>query len=373
MREDDKERTRRVALALLLRRHLLEYPDEIKAAYLKAKADGALPERNVSRKRRRGAASAKKKGTAKVNGVKASTALAQLIGYDDYDNDTTGKPEAARHLFEFMQSGASEHYQKAYDYFATVVTPDYRAKAPLYVQLAIYEVFERPPENDGAQAVAPEEPAYVSHHRRSPPALISSIEETLPRFTRRAQVFDGTWNVIRYSHTGHRVVRLALQVEQNGFGRRVFKLYFRTREMTTGSDQTARFTTHGSLIVLKGGDYVFFFGQEEAQPGDATPDGYPLSIICPTRIVSNGPFIGLVKRRHDEGVVFAIKAQFIRAEEGATLDKLLGQKRIGSWETEQEIAENMADIPNWKTLLEQLTRDPQDRRGGLVLGSKHPS
>ncbi len=68
-----------------------------------------------------------------------------------------------------------------------------------------------------------------------------------------------------------------------------------------------------------------FWGHEEPLNGVASPDGYPVSITCPMRITRNGPFMGLVQRRHDDGKIFAVKAQFAR-ENTRTIDELLADK-----------------------------------------------
>jgi hypothetical protein len=148
-------------------------------------------------------------------------------------------------------------------------------------------------------------------------------------------------------------------------GRPTFKLYFRTHGMTVSKSKD-KYVTRGSLIVLKGGQHVMFLGQEEAHEGQLEPDGYPITIICPTKISRDGPFIGLVQRRHDDGKIFAIKAQFVRAK-GRSIDELVAANRVGSFERQDEISEMAADIPGFEALLAELRRAPDDVKGGLVL------
>lgn len=365
MKKRDPQREQRIALALLVRRHLIRYEDEIKAALAKRDADEIA------------AATSRKPVTAnagvKRHGVKTSTALAKLIRLDAYDNPGKGKPEPAKYLFDFLQSAGPEHSQKIYDYFkADVITSDYRAEAPPYVQMAIHEVFDKPwldavvaNDNNGDVALDGALREALDRARHAPHAVITSIEETVPQLTSRTKLFEGTWNAIRYAHHGRRVVRLAMEVKCSDEGRPTFTLYFRTHGMTV-SKSPEKYVTRGSLIVLKGGQHVMFFGQEEAHEGQVEPDGYPLTIICPTKISRDGPFIGLVQRRHDDGKIFAIKAQFVRAK-GKSIDDLVADNKVGSFEREDDITRMASDIPGFQGLLSELQRTPDDVKGGLVL------
>ena len=84
MKKRDHQREQRIALALLVRRHLIRYEDEIKAAY--AKRAGEQSAREASLK------AIAAKTVPKRHGVKTSTALATLIGLAPYDNPGKGKP-----------------------------------------------------------------------------------------------------------------------------------------------------------------------------------------------------------------------------------------------------------------------------------------
>ena len=364
MKKRDHQREQRIALALLVRRHLIRYEDEIKAAH--AKRAGEQSARDASLK------VIAAKAVPKRHGVKTSTALATLIGLAPYDNPGKGKPEPAKYLFDFLQSAGPEHSLKIYDYFkAYVITPDYRSEAPPYVQMAIHEVFDKPwldavvNDNNGDVALDGALKEALDRARHAPHAVITSIEETVPQLTSRTKLFEGTWNAIRYAHHGRRVVRLAMEVKCSEEGRPTFTLYFRTHGMTVSKSKD-KYVTRGSLIVLKGGQHVMFFGQEEAHEGQVEPDGYPLTIICPTKISRDGPFIGLVQRRHDDGKIFAIKAQFVRAK-GKSIDDLVADNRVGSFEREDDITRMASDIPGFQGLLSELQRTPDDAKGGLVL------
>ena len=76
MKKRDHQREQRIALALLVRRHLIRYEDEIKAANAKRiereLANAALHIKITA------------KGTPKRHGIKTSTALATLIGLSAY-------------------------------------------------------------------------------------------------------------------------------------------------------------------------------------------------------------------------------------------------------------------------------------------------
>lgn len=360
MKKRDDQREQRIALALLVRRHLIGYEDEIKAAHAK-RAAAAPSGQKVSGQ-----------AVPKRHGVKTSTALATLIGLDPYDNPGKGKPEPAKHLFDFLQSAGPEHSQKIYDYFkAYVITPDYRSEAPPYVQMAIHEVFDKPwlgaidTDTDDVVTLDGALKEALDRARHAPHAVITSIEETVPQLTSRTKLFEGTWNAIRYAHHGRRVVRLAMEVTCSDEGRPTFTLYFRTHGMTVSKSKD-KYITRGSLIVLKGGQHVMFLGQEEAHEGQLEPDGYPLTIICPTKISRDGPFIGLVQRRHDDGKIFAIKAQFVRAK-GKSIDDLVTDNKVGSFERDDDIARMASDIPGFQGLLAELQRPPDDVKGGLVL------
>lgn len=249
MKKRDAEREQRVALALLVRRHLIEYGDEIKRAYYK--------------KHPKPAAKDEPQTEAKTHGTKASTALAKLIGLDAYPNPGKGKPEPAKHLFDFVQSAGPEHFAKIWCYFTThVITPDYRAEAPPYIQMAIHEVFDVPLTAElaeelghigtGAASMDPTLQTALDQARYAPHAVIAAIEDRSADASECAKFFEGTWNVIRYAHHGKRVVRLAMEVTCTPSGRATFKLYFRTRGLTA-SKSPAKYVTRGSLIVLKGG------------------------------------------------------------------------------------------------------------------------
>jgi hypothetical protein len=177
-----------------------------------------------------------------------------------------------------------------------------------------------------------------------------------------AKFFEGTWNVIRYAHHGK---RLAMEVTCTPSGRATFKLYFRTRGLTA-SKSPAKYVTRGSLIVLKGGQHVMFLGQEETRQDRRRPHDYPVIFICPTRISRDGPFIGLVMRRHDDGKIFSIKAHFLPAD-GCSMDDLLADNKIGSFEPGKEVDAMASDISGFQDLLSELERKPDDVRGGLVL------
>lgn len=348
MTQQDTQRARRVALALLVRRHLIECRDDIRQAHAELE-----PTRRAG------------------PGVKVSTALAELIGLPPYANPGKAKPEPAKHLIDFLQGAGPNHYDAIFTYFRDrVITPAYRSAAPAYIQMAIHEVF------DGAEATTAANPQTAGQvnpvlamaarqARYSPAAIIAGIEETLPQLNARARSFEGTWAVIRYAHHGKRVVRLGLEVSCPPTGRPIFKVYFRTRGMTVNRS-TAKYVTQGSLIVLKGGQHVMMFGQEEARDEQGEPDGYPVTIICPGRISRDAPFIGIGQRRHDDGKVFAVKAQFILMK-GQSIDDLLAADKIGSFESPAEIAAMASDIPGFDALLAQLMRTGDDIRSGLVL------
>jgi hypothetical protein len=257
-----------------------------------------------------------------------------------------------------------------FNYFRDhVVTPLYRTAAPLYIQMAIHEVFDQlqgaqgvtdtelPRTIDAALAAARDQVLY------SPHAIISAIEETDAKLRLRAAKFKGVWNVIRFAHHGERVVRLAMEVTHDGVGRPLFKLYFRTRGMTLTQSQDT-YTTQGSVIVLRGGAHVMFFGREEHAAQQEVKDDYPVTITCGS--APETPFVGLVQRRHGDGPVFATRAQFIR-ERTRTIDQLLAQGKVGSFEGDKEIAAMGADIPGLLGLLDQLERKEGDERAGLLL------
>jgi hypothetical protein len=358
MTSQHRERERQVALALLVRRHLIRYEKEIKAAFAKFAAGQS-----------QGAGSVKRpKAKPRHHGTRTSTALAKLIGLPSYESRGKSKPEAAKYLFEFLKNAGPDYFDVIYQYFKNnVITPDYRAEAPPYIRMAIYEVFDAPMSGTSVtedMGIEPPLKQLHEHARHAPHAVIASIEETVPQLVARAKLFEGTWNVIRYSHHGRRVVRLALEVKWHEDSRPTFTLYYRTRGMTVSRSKD-KYVVIGSLIVLKGGQHVMFLGHEEAREGQPEPDGYPVTIICPTRIARDGPFIGIVQRRHDDGKVFAIKAQFIRDKDN--IDQLFADDRVGSFESEREIQTMGNDIRGFHGLLAELERSKDDLRGGLVL------
>lgn len=108
-----------------------------------------------------------------------------------------------------------------------------------------------------------------------------------------------------------------------------------------------------------------FFGHEETQDGGILPDGYQVTITCQTRISRDGPFMGLVQRRHDDGNIFAIKAQFVRAN-GRSIEEVLADK-VGSYERPEDIARMSEDIPGFQALMSELRRSADDVSGGLML------
>jgi hypothetical protein len=352
MTKPNPQRERQVALALLVRRHLIGYENEIKAAYARFLNDPSQGKPATAK--------------AKRNGARTSTALAKLIGLPPYHSPGKAKPEAAKHLFEFMKNAGSEHFDLILQYFKNhVITPDYRAEAPPYIRMAIYEVFDAPSSNKaGKVALEGQLKRLQDEARYAPHAVIAAIEETVPQLTARAKLFEGTWNVIRFAHHGRRVVRIAMEIKCHENSRPTFTLYFRTRGMTLSKSKD-KYVTIGSLIVLKGGQHVMFIGHEEVREGQPEPDGYPVTIICPTRIARDGPFFGLVQRRHDDGKVFAIKAQFVRDD--SKIDELLADNRVGSFESEREISTMGNDIRGFFGLLDELRRFPDDLTGGLVL------
>lgn len=363
----DIEREIRVALGVIARRHLIVHREDILddyAVYLEAEA--------LTNKTSSGSSDAN--GDA-LRGTKASTALATMIDLPAYLNSKKGKPEPAKHLHDFMQSAGPAHYDKVFAYFRDhVITPDYRAAAPAYIQMAIHQVFDMPGPTAGTshgltlKEVEPtlDEEVSAEHEQAlsSPHAVIAAIEETLRHFIERAISFVGVWNVLRYAHHGRRVVRLAMEVTRHSSGRLTFRLYFRTHGMTVSKSREV-YVTRGSLIVLKGGQHVKFLGYEEPLHAGGDVDSYPVSITCPTRITRDGPFTGLVERRHDDGKIFAIKAQFIR-EKTRTIEELLADK-VGSYEGPDDIARMADDITGFEALMADLRRSANDDRGGLVL------
>ena len=391
------ERERHVALALLVRRHLIRYEKQIKAAYAalateplateplaseppasKPSASKPLASKPLASKPLKVAGSTKRskpKPKPKQHGTRTSTALAKLIGLPLYKSSAKAKPEAAKYLFEFLKSAGPEYFDVIFQYFKNnVITPDYRAEAPPYIRMAIYEVFDAPLSgsltSQSAAGIAAnsilEGPLWQKqeHARHAPHAVIASIEETVPQLAAKAKLFEGTWNVVRFSHHGKRVVRLAMEVKWHEGSRATFRLYYRTRGMTVSRSKD-KYVVIGSLIVLRGGQHIMFLGHEEAREGQPEPDGYPITIICPTRIARDGPFIGIVQRRHDDGKVFAIKAQFVR--DASKIDELFADNRVGSFESEREISTMGNDIRGFYGLLAELERSKDDVRSGLVL------
>lgn len=352
----DAERELRGLLGMLLRWHIGFFQDDILAEF--AAKFGANADRRTD-------ASKFKSGSS---GVKVSTALAKLMDLPAYHNELKGKPEPAKHLLDFLQSFGPAHFQKIYRYSQHVMTaPDYRAKLPTSMHPILDQVFEPGSASmSSVQSATPsvQEIDVLEQALSSPHAVLAAIEETLLQFTERAAAFVGRWNVIRYAHHGRRVVRLVLEVTKHSAGRLTFKLYFRTRGMTVSKSREF-YVTRGSLIVLKGGQHVMFWGHEEPLNGVASPDGYPVSITCPMRITRDGPFMGLVQRRHDDGKIFAIKAQFVR-ENKRTIDELLADK-VGSFEGQEEVARMLDDITGGDALLAELRRRTDDDCGGLVL------
>lgn len=94
-------------------------------------------------------------------------------------------------------------------------------------------------------------------------------------------------------------------------------------------------------------------------------DGFPVSIVCPMRITRDGPFFGLVQRRHDDGTIFSIKAQFVR-ENDRKIDQLLAEK-VGSYESKEDIVKMSDDIEGYEAIMSDLRRSAEDDRGGLNL------
>lgn len=345
MKMRDHQRERRVALALLIRRHLIVYKDDIKTAYETQLAANTPPDKH-----------------APQQATKSSTALAKLIGLDPYPNAGKGKPEPAKYLLDFVQSAGPEHFEKIARYFRDhVITAEYRSEAPPYIQMAIHEVFDVEAE---LEPVAQLRSAY-EQARYAPHVILAALEETQPDYAMLGSHFEGVWNIIRYSHNGKRVVRLAATVTTSGTGRPIFNLFFRPYGLTVTSSETV-FRTCGSVIVLKGGQHVMFFGHEVGQNPHIVPNRFATTIICPTRVARDGPFIGLMQQRHDDGKIFSIKAQFVRARDVLT-EQLIGQGKVGSFESEREIAAMGDDIPGLDGLLAELRRSPDDVKGGLVL------
>lgn len=352
--ERDNEREVRVALALLVRRHMIECAPDILAAFM---------EKEIAHKTQ-----------THDRGVKTSTALAKLIDLPAYHNATKGKPEPAKHLLDFLHSAGPAHCDTIYNYFRDhVITPEYRAAAPAYIQMAIHQVFDTNANGSGRDTNSRQgakDPQIVllseaaQQARYAPHAVLAAIEETHRQFVERAKAFVGRWNVLRYAHHGKRVVRLAMEVTSHEAGRLTFEIYFRTHGMTVSKSHDV-YVTRGSLIVLQGGQHVMLWGHEETQEGGMLPDGYPVSITCPMRISRNGPFMGLVQRRHDDGKIFAIKAQFVR-ENKRSIEELLADK-VGSYERPEDIERMSADIEGFEALMSELRRSPDDLSGGLVL------
>lgn len=356
----DKAHDDRVALALIVRRHLLDYRLDVLHEHEKLIAKHAGD---------------RKGGVDAQRSIKPSTALAQLIGLPAYQNVKKGKPEPAKHLLDFMQSAGPAHFDEIFEYFrGEVITPKYRGAAPDYIQMAIHQVFDQPKKDRTASSdlAAASNVRVLDDDLRSareqalssPHAVVAAIEETLPKLIEKAAVLVGTWHVIRYAHHGRRIVRLVLEVKQHASGRLTFRLYFRTYGMTMSQSREV-YVTRGSVIVLKGGQHVKFWGYEEPLHAGSDVDSYPVSITCPTRITRDGPFMGLVERRHDDGKIFAIKAQFIR-EKSRSIDELLADK-VGSYESQEDIARMLDDITGADALLAELRRNSDDDRGGLVL------
>jgi hypothetical protein len=87
---------------------------------------------------------------------------------------------------------------------------------------------------------------------------------------------------------------------------------------------------------------------------------------CPTRISREAPFIGLIQQRHDDGPVFAIKAQFVPAKL-QSIEDLIDHNRIGSFQTPEAIAAMSSDIVGFNELMADLERMPGDLRGRPIV------
>ncbi len=131
MKKQNLNREQRIALALIVRRHLIRYKDEIRMEHAAWEEQHALAagegifELAEARKSR--------------PGVKASTALAQLIGLPPYPNANKGKPEHAKYLLDFLNSAGPAHVDPAPDRYS-IITRVHRYSGPDWTGLQTLRV-----------------------------------------------------------------------------------------------------------------------------------------------------------------------------------------------------------------------------------------
>lgn len=262
--------------------------------------------------------------------------------------------DRGHHLKKFLESKRTfdENISRKifHGFCTTILTPQYRTDVPPYIQLAINTAF--------GETLPPASPSSM------PINVIARIQDyNTDRLDQLSRVFQGTWDIVRYSHHGERVVRGAMDVRppMAGLSLPTFTIYFRTNHLTETKSETV-YKTEGSLFVLAHSIHVCFLGCEDA--------GYPLTIIAPLKDDHDEPFWGLVQRRHHGAkVVFAIKAHFSRAAVGTTIDTLKNERKIGSWSDADTdaMATMRGDIPGLDNILAKL-RDYLPRgRGGIIL------
>ena len=191
MRARDDAHECRAALAAIVSRHTKLYARQIVSSYY-----AKVSELTTDPVEKRSTGPSVKQNEP-THGVKVSTALAKLIGLPAYHNEKKGKPEPAKHLIDFIQNAGPAHFDKILSYFRDqVITPEYRAAAPTWIKMAIYQVFDMPASFIGASdsfaldaLVGPHYETLSGEREQalcSPHAVIAASEETLPQFTERA-------------------------------------------------------------------------------------------------------------------------------------------------------------------------------------------
>ena len=128
-----------------------------------------------------------------------------------------------------------------------------------------------------------------------------------------SEVYSGLWDVVRYSgRTGEEpaVVRAAMEIfpreDDRAGGSPTFLIHYNPRSMANTNDF---FVTKGTVILsLVGGQHMYFLGREADKRRD------PSDIVAHQSRRRPHSFVGIVRRKQEQGQILATRAVFLASE-----------------------------------------------------------
>jgi hypothetical protein len=206
-------------------------------------------------------------------------------------------------LANFLEAQSKAGSRKLYDHFQPIVTKRrFFWEAPEHIKGAIREIY----------------PEYITAFALSDTEFLKVFDVEAKFNNDISENYTGVWNVIRYAafpvedRNGKAVigvVRAAMEIFPRSTSKPnsvpTFTVNYKPWRSTTITEVT------GSIFSVLSGQHMAFFGRDQAT-------GYPLDIFAEQVHVKPQDFLGFVKRKHENGLVFVSRVKFVRPRSRTT-------------------------------------------------------